>query len=173
MYTNFKKLNKQGTAGERLFVDFLVERSYVNIEHIDDVYIKEGLRRSDWDIRCTNDMGVTVTFEVKTQNKCHKHKFVNIEQVQNGKLGGIGVTKADYYVIVNKELGFGIIDTEELKKTHRQIIKVSCKKDYAAKRVVNGVQLWLTKYENYAAGWKMSVHDIDWFTNKKDIECQD
>lgn len=163
MYTNFTKLNEKGNDGEARFVAFLEGRGYSEIQHIDDVYKEEGLSRSDWDIRCTNELGLTSTFEIKTQDDCHKYRFANIEQVQYGKPGGISVTKADYFVIVNKELGFGIIDADELKIKHKQITKVTTKKDYDQKRVVFGVQLWITKFKNWAAGWKISVHDITWF----------
>ncbi len=163
-YTNYNKLSKIGDDGELRFVQFLKNNSFTHIQHIDEVFEEENLSRSDWDIRATNELGDTLTFEVKTQQDCHKYGYFNVEQVQNGKPGGIAVSKADVWVFVNDTLGFGMVDANDLKKIHNNIRKdITVKKQsYIDKIDRDGIKLWITKFKNFAAGFRMENNRLNW-----------
>ena len=167
-YTNYVKLKETGDEGEQKFIEFLDQKGYQNIQVIDDVYEEEGLLTSDWDVRATNDLGIVITFEVKTQDRCHKFGWFNCEQVQNGKLGGIPVSKADYVVFYNPVLGFGIEEHKSFMKTHWEITKQASMIDYKRKKQLtmrNGLEviLWKTDFTNWAAGWRQKNNTINWY----------
>ena len=113
-HTNYLKLKDAGDAAERSFIDFLDRNGFTNIEHIDNVWKQEGLSLSDWDVRATNQLGITVTYEVKGQDRCHTFGMHNVEQVQYGKPGGIAVSKADVWVFVNPSSGLTNTHTSAL-----------------------------------------------------------
>ena len=165
-YSDYKREKKKGDAGEQLFISYLKSNGFTKIEHIDDVYKEEGLELSDWDVRGTNDLGLISTFEVKTQQKCDLWNSVNVEQVQFGKPAGIVTSKADYWVFVNDNLGFGFIESEELKKIDYNIRKDPSvrKQSYIDRRKnnVTGIQLWITDKINFAAGYRMPTDRLRW-----------
>ncbi len=163
-YTNYNKLSKIGDDGELKFIKYLEEIGFTNIQHIDDVCEDENLLRSDWDVRATSELGEILTFEVKTQQDCHRYGSFNVEQVQNGKPGGIGVSKADVWVFVNDTLGFGIIDADNLKKIHHSLCRdvTINKKSYIDKIEIDGVKLWITKFKNFACGFRMDNERLNW-----------
>lgn len=163
-YTNYNKLSKEGALGELAFLDYLHGQGFTNIQHIDDVYEKEGLDRNAWDLRATNDVGLTMTFEIKTQNKCDQFGYFNVEQVQNGLPAGIATSKADIWVFYNINLGFGIIEASELKKIHWNICKdpTVSKQSYHDKMKRGELILWITKYKNFACGWRMPNDRLTW-----------
>ena len=166
-YTNYPVLKERGDFGEQYFAKYLERRNHTNIDHIDDIYKEEGLNLRDWDIRSTDPNGVTKTFEVKTQEDCDKWGTINIEQVQSGEAAGIATSKADLWIFVNQKLGIGVIEAEKLKKIHRSLIKDPTinKESYVNRERRNGVQLWITKYRNFAAGWKMNLNDLKWIND--------
>ena len=88
----------------------------------------------------------------------------NIEQVQYGKPGGIAVSKADIWVFVNPELGFGMIESDKLKKIHWNIVKDPTvnKKSYEDKVKRGDLQLWITKYKNFACGFRQPNDRLEW-----------
>ncbi len=163
-YTDYRKLKSQGDEGEKKFMEFLRENGFTNIELIDDVYETEGINLSDWDVRATDDMGLTHTFEVKTQEELHEYGWFNVEQVQTGKPGGIATSKADIWVFVNSELGFGFVDANDLKKIHYNICKDPTvkKKNYLDKERRGDVILWATKFRNMAAGFRLENNRLNW-----------
>ena len=164
MYTPYLKLKNQGDQGEQKFIDFLKANGHTDIQHIDDVFENEDLNRSDWDIRSTCPKGFINTYEVKDQQECHKWSMVNIEQVQNGKAAGVSTSKANYYVFTNDTLGFGIIKSSKLKKIHNLISSDTniTKQSYIDKLEVYGVKLWITKYKNYACGYRININKLTW-----------
>lgn len=163
-YTDYLRLKDAGDAAERSFIDFLQRNGFTNIEHIDNVWKQEGLSLSDWDVRAVNPLGITVTYEVKGQDRCHTFGMHNIEQVQYGKPGGIAVSKADIWVFVNPELGFGMIESDKLKKINWNIVKDPTvnKKSYEDKVKRGDLQLWITKYKNFACGWRQPNDRLEW-----------
>ena len=162
MYTNFVKLSKTGDKAEKLFAEWLEDNGYTNIEHIEDVYENEGILRSAWDIRCDDSDGVKVTFEVKGAFDCHTWGYFNVEQIQNGEPGGIAVTDADYFVMVNESLGMGIVSTEVLLKMHNEIKDKVTEKDYRDRKKIDEIILWATQYKNMACGWRQKNATIEW-----------
>ena len=164
-YTDYNKLSKIGDKGEQRFIEFLQDRDFTNIEHIDDVYEKEGLTRSDWDVRATKPTGETITYEVKTQDECHIYGTVNIEQVQSGKPSGIATSTAKVWVFVNETKGFGCILGDRLKKIHKTITfdPSVTKRSYLNKEKKGAMQLWMTNYKNTACGWKLGIDRLLWF----------
>ena len=161
------KLKQEGDLGEIAFIDFLHGQGFTNIQHIEDVYEKEGLQLSDWDVRATNPLGITITYEIKTQNKCNLYGSFNVEQVQYGKAGGIATSKADMWVFVNTTLGFGMIEASELKKIHWNICKdpTVTKQSYKDKLERGDVKLWITSFKNFAAGFRLPVSRLEWYNN--------
>lgn len=169
-YTNFTSLNKTGQRAEKQFTQFLISKGYTDIENIEDIMIKEPQkwRRSSFDIRCKNDLGVEITFEVKAAYDCNEWGWITIEQVQNGKLGGIPVSEADYVVYVNDELGFAIEEHDKFMKIHWEITKQCTMIDYKRKKHMTlkdgtEVKLWKTDFTNWAAGWRMKNEDVTWY----------
>ena len=163
MYTNFVKLSKTGDKAEKLFVEWLQKNDYTDIEGIEEVYEKEDILRSAWDVRCNDPEGKKVTFEVKGAFKCHTWDYFNVEQIQNGVPGGIAVTDADYFVMVNETLGMGIIPTDVLLKTHEEIKDTVTEEDYRERKVIGDKILWATQYKNMACGWRQKNSTIEWF----------
>lgn len=163
-YTDYLRLKDAGDAAERSFIDFLQRNGFTNIEHIDNVWKQEGLSLSDWDVRAVNPLGITITYEVKGQDRCHTFGMHNIEQVQYSKPGGIAVSKADVWVFVNPELGFGMIEADKLKKIHWNICKDPTvnKKSYEDKVKRGDLQLWITKFKNFACGWRQPNDRLEW-----------
>lgn len=163
-FTNFKKLSKVGDEGEQKFVEFLEREGFTDIKHVDDI---PGANQEDFDIQATNHEG-TWTFEVKNQPNCHEFGAINIEMVQNRSWGAIALSKSDFFVFVNPELGFGFVRTEELKECGRAVHahpKYS-KKAFAEKEIlrINGenVHLWKTDFDNPAYGFKYKTDWIEW-----------
>lgn len=167
-YTNFNKLNKTGQRAEKQFIEFLEQKGYTDIERIDDVYKVEGLLRSAWDIRCKNSLGVPVKFEVKAAYDCDEWGWTTIEQVQNGKVAGIVISKADYLVHVNDTLGFAIDEKDKFIKIHWELVKSTTTDDYKRKKEITlrdgqTVKLWITNYENWAAGFRVENKTLTWY----------
>ena len=167
-YTNYNKLKQKGDKGEIAFANFLHEQGYTCIEHIDDVYEKEGLSLSDWDIRAVDQDGVITTYEVKAQYDCHTWKTFNIEQVQSKKLAGIAKSKADVWVFVNDILGFGMIDASKLFSIHMKICKDPSvtQASYFNRTEKGDIKLWATKYKNTAYGFRLPISRLTWHDGK-------
>lgn len=165
-YTNYLKLKNKGDSGELRFAEYLTKQGYTDIQHVDDIMIKDPtVQRSDFDLRAANSLGIVVDFEVKTQDDCDHWGTFNVEQVQNGKPGGIAVSKADIYVFVNENLGFGFIEASELKNIHWKIVKdpTVTKQSYKDKIKRGDVQLWITKFKNFAAGYRLPNERLTWY----------
>lgn len=170
VFTDFNKLSKLGDKGEIKVATLLAEFGYSRIQHIDELIELgevhedgEALKREHYDIRAIHPDGYYEYIEVKNQDRCHEFGTVNIEQVQYGKLGGIGVSKADTYIFVNDELGFGFTPACCLKKIHRRLAAANLrKKNYQDRDEIFGVKLWITSFENWACGWKMDINHLDW-----------
>ena len=166
-YTNYKQLKSQGDEGEQQFISFLESKGYTDIQTIDELVDENPseYNHEDFDVQATNSLGVKLKFEVKTQEKCHTFGYHNVEQVQNGVPGGIAVSKSDYWVFVNEKLGFGFIEANELKKTHYQICKDPTinKQSYHDKVKVDDNILWITKFKNFAAGWRQPNNKLEWY----------
>ena len=161
-YTDFDQLNEIGIKAEKAFYQFMIDRGYTNIDHIDKVYEQENIKRNEWDFRGTCKSGETITFEVKAAYDCHRYGQFTVEQIQNGKPGGIAVSTADYFVMVNDIKGFGIVETARLKKTHHYLQKIATPGQYALKKSIGGVTLWKTVALNPASGWRQKNDTINW-----------
>ena len=164
-YTDYDDLKNTGDEGERKFSEFLRLKGYTDIQNIEDIYQAEGLNLKDFDIRARNKEGALIKYEVKMQPDCDKWGMVNIEQVQNGKAAGIATSKADVWIFVNDTLGFGAISAERLKKIHYTLVKDPTvqKQAYINKERRGEMHLWMTKYRNFAAGWRMSTERLKWY----------
>ena len=178
-YTNYPKLKQIGDEGEQAFYKFMVDNDFEQITHIDDaVKITRTLSPSDWDFFGIDAYGEKATFEIKTQQECHKHDHVNVEQMQSYKPAGIATSKADYWGFVNDTLGFGFVRGEELKDIHniicadksvtelsyriKNFLILKYKKSQPATYQTRKIQLWKTDYSNPAHGFKYHIDDLDW-----------
>lgn len=169
-YTNWKELSMTGDRGEIVAKRFLQDNGATEIKGIEQCLIEgyEG-SRADWDIQCKIN-GDIYHIEVKHQPTCQNYGFWNCETVQNGKPGGIAVSKADLWYIVNPELGIGVIDAKYLKSIYNIIrkntkITASSYRDrewFSCKG--NSYQLFATKYKDVAFGWKhpITCDQMEW-----------
>ena len=160
-----------GDKGELRVGKYLENAGFSQIKHVEEL-IAAGetyddgteIKREEFDIRAIHPDGYFYYIEVKNQDECHRWKYVNVEQVQNGVAAGIAVSKADEYIFVNDELGIGVVGSKVLKTIHRNLcIDTSVKKEsYVNKENVQGVQLWITEYKNWACGFKFPIAGIKW-----------
>ena len=115
-WSDFVNLVKEGDEGEKICGAWLLARGNTDLVHIDEAMKEDDtLTKSDWDWKFKDKSGNVKYIEVKTQNYCHEHQGVNIEETQSGIESGIKVSLSDYYVFVNPEWGFGIVSTDYLR----------------------------------------------------------
>ena len=149
-WSDFKNLIKEGTEGEQVAKLWLEARGVTNIKTIDEC-IEEGddsLSKDMWDLKGVSTSGDVLTFEIKTQNFCHKYAGVNVEETQSGVDSGIKVSIADYYIFVNPEYGFGVVHGGYLKKISENGAK--------------GFKTFITKAKNKATGFILTHNNILW-----------
>ena len=147
-YSDFGNLFKEGIQGEGQVADWLRARGNTEIETIEEAMEKDSsLKKEYWDLRCINKDGTSVSFEVKTQNYCHQHFGVNIEETQSGVDSGIRVSKADFYLFVNPKMGIGVIHTSFLKDSSK----------------TEKMMPFVTKAKNKATGFILPHAYIKWF----------
>ena len=161
-FTDFPVLKAVGDKGEAMFHEFLLKKKFINIEPIDEVYQKEEILQSAWDFRAVSPLGIKCTFKVKSAFECDAHQYFNVETLQNGEPGGLTVSLADYFVMVNTKLGFGIVKRTELLKIHEELEPQINPEDYANRRWIGEYRLWKTDKDNPACGWRQKNDTIKW-----------
>ena len=103
---------------EKQIAEFLVETQ--NMKYVGSSDTLPGVRKSDFDIRMSWSSGKQVDIEIKEDFSCARTGNVGVECESWGRLSGISISKADFYLYkVHQPDGTKrvyIIQTSKLKK---------------------------------------------------------
>ena len=103
---------------EKQIAEFLVETQ--NMKYVGSSDTLPGVRKSDFDIRMAWSSGKQVDIEIKEDFSCARTGNVGVECESWGRLSGISISKADFYLYkVHQPDGTKrvyIIQTSKLKK---------------------------------------------------------